>query len=453
MSITQPVATIERLPNEILYNILVQMPDLPTAVNLLKTIPFFKQLFLQRSDAILSTILENALGLQFSKIAWTILSLRYGPLSLWQQRLFSVRAPEPHRYAHSRCWAHHDEELDDITDAQHYMDVQHQMDLHLEGNESRSYDGIRADHPGTQSPLPILNELASISQDTEYWTAAFIKSRCRRPRKTPGSPVQEESRSHPASTAELYRIRRAFWRFWLLCNLAYPRTGPDCWVSGDNPKWFAISFIARLTEWELEEMRCIYHFLQAEYHAFFATKNFTLAFHSVNELLVAQQPAPIRRLLLNMGYRPSAIIPRALDEIENWGPSFLLSTLDLSRTYNLTKKLVNPRTSWTNVPNGVNSPNIGWERYTIHMGLFSYLRFNPRRVQRWNRVVCIFNWGYCFWDLERLRRWEILYEPIPARGPGLRIDLRLWQDGFSGGPRCSDPECNEDLWVMASRRE
>ena len=223
------------LPNGIIANILHHIPDLSTLANLLQSHILHKQLFIPRYRRILTYNFERCLPKQYQRIAATIQSLRYGSFRFTSEDPFQA------------------------------------ILAYLNDTSGRCMIYVLID------PLAALTDIAHIYTDIEHWTKIFFEICCRKPEIIQQQELITPTTESPASKTELYRIRRALWRFWLLYHLALAIGDADS-IYPHLPLWMnSVNLSARkskarlsniqltLTVWEAEELECVYYFLQDEY--------------------------------------------------------------------------------------------------------------------------------------------------------------------------------------------
>ena len=312
----------ESLPNELWCMILSSISDLQTLSNAISAFPSLYELFNYRHQEIFGAVLENSRPYQFSKIISAILILRY-------DRPFKHLCPEI-RPAEALGIL--------LSDA-------------LEGNQGR------IDVPFIEDPLWALQEIARLCEDTQLFIQAFIQSRWRRPTNCTSHSISQPPPPHlpePKPVIE-YRTRRAFWRFWLICELQR--------VSSKRSQWplcfhdtFTI-FFRGLTNWEIEEMVGIYFFIRD-----LCTRNpfdpaGVIPVHYNHILLDPIQHYLIQRLLYSMGYeslsgglpviRLDHHIRIALEFLCVVVPPYLLDRPPSTE----------PRTFWSDAPFEANAPS------------------------------------------------------------------------------------------------
>lgn len=181
--------------------------------------------------------------------------------------------------------------------------------------------------------------------------------------------------AHPSPT-ELHRVRRAFWRFLLYSDL-FHEPNPKYTVPQDGTKDATCAFIEFLTVWELEEIQCAYHHLQAQVTEYADPDS------------PSHSPDLANRLRTTCGLPsntpdspPSKESPRRNRPITD----FLHYYRNLSRSVAATK--------WPDTP-AANKPNAGWQYLQQHIENPS-LGYDLR--SREMPLRCFLDWGYCIWD-------------------------------------------------------
>ena len=405
---------LDPIPNEILSMIMASMPDLRTLSTFLKAYPSSRPLYRSTYKKILSGSLYQQPSLQIAKLMSTVISIRNEPS-------FST-AVHPTSY------------FDDRLESE---------------QEPVILDSLR-------NPEFALADIAQVSSDIEQYIREFLTSRLR-------EPSVYTCAIHPViyvpSQQEMHRIRRAFWRLQLLFSMIRKPFTPTC---EDLPsiELAHLYTLNSLKDWELEEVICVYAFLEQFYHEA-RIGSHPASFH--------EQIPIIQRLLLNVGHNPNHNVPEALD-IE-W-PSFLQRPpfSRLTRPGRLTDVFWFPRmrnpenrprlqTAWSYMPLA-NAPNIGWQR-TVHFfgqRQGSWIIQAPRTANFFARLAPhgLLSWGYCMWDAQRILNWGLLH-----RGGLVWLD-RLSVVGARGGGDYTCMKCvsdrierirssREDLWVRKCR--
>ncbi|KAI4275648.1 MAG: hypothetical protein LQ337_003079 [Flavoplaca oasis] len=275
-------------------------------------------------------------------------------------------------------------------------------------------------------PISALEDITTTQRDIETWTSHFIRTRCVRP-TIPGAGTAALSQEEPATSSEIYRIRRALWRFWLLCQLACPIT--PCTVRHERHEaYMMFPFWRNLTAWELEELECIYYFLRDEYE---------LLRVGSQGSLVNNQPPLVQKLLLIMGYRPSDIAPPKLDLRSTYVGGESLTEAAFGCRVACSREIL---TIWPDAPSEVHERNAGFAFYDKRMYNL-YEVFSDTYYDRQMPILCCLKWGYCIWDRERLLRWGMLN--TETRGG---VDwMTRWSRGDSGGEGCIHRKCQGDF--------
>ncbi|KAL8924086.1 MAG: hypothetical protein Q9208_004223 [Pyrenodesmia sp. 3 TL-2023] len=401
------MSLLASLPTELRHLILSSIPSLPTLSSLLIAYPFLTPLFTHHHRTLFAKILVNTKPVQFGELACLIFLLQ-------------------HTTHQGARWG------SVITLAK----VRRDMRAFVEGGwgeENGKGKGKREEGYGMvsamQDPLKALGEMVVVYQDIDAWTDAFVKSRCRRPEVRCGKTGSSATNTTAATAAtaataetapsptELYRIRRALWRFWVLCMLAHCPLGLMRRCSF-HVEAVQRDFLEGLTPWELEELECVFVFLRDAYRASVGAESG----QERGEARVRDQPASIRRLLALMGYMLDSPRPSTLDSADpnHTDPNHTHSDPILSsqlfdharRTYNLP---TSPPTIWPDTPAGVNAPNEGWLCYCRnsvvgpdnYYGMFNGLA-PPCEEKGRGPMEGFQRWGYCVWDEGRLTGWDML---------------------------------------------
>lgn len=208
-------SALPSLPNEMLNLIFSYCTDLPTAVKSIQAVPILEVLFKDRYRTHLLRILQGCLPLQIQKIVSAILAIRHGRLDAHKTSAGET-VLEP-KVGQSLLIDHLPMPRDATQSQSSCKPLEAGLDFYLEKSENP------CEIPPLDHPSSALQDIAMIHQDVEDWTYAFLSSCCRCPRMTAddlNQPLRQEIQTSPT---EFYRIHRAFWRFWLLCDLVYPQ--------------------------------------------------------------------------------------------------------------------------------------------------------------------------------------------------------------------------------------
>lgn len=344
------------LPPEIWYTILSAVPDLLTLIHLMLVFPHLEAYFAIRYRELFADILGNSSSFQISKLASYVLFVRHG-------------TPPIYEYGLQKCTS---------------KDI---LRTFLE-NDERPCVTCRMD-----DPVAALVDLAALYDETDCWTDAFILQRCCQSRlKTPA--VQGPERR--ASPTELYRVRRALWRIWALCesaNTLSESRQPTVNVYAVN------DFFEGITPWELEEMECLYLFLRDEYRSLSIHIKKAAIDHSIT---IHYQAHLLRRLRSTMGYWLEPHFTAAVESKTPWTILYYFAMVKYRPTF---YRPQTPLTIWSDAPAGANSQNEGWRCYSRNSA-----------TSPWPRIPTSFHisgsdfqeWGYCIWDQERLDDWKML---------------------------------------------
>ncbi|KAI4187014.1 MAG: hypothetical protein L6R41_003092 [Letrouitia leprolyta] len=112
-----------------------------------------------------------------------------------------------------------------------------------------------------EDPLSALKDIATFYDDIDCWITAFVRFRCRPPNSSVADP-ESRVRGRFPSRIELWRIRRALWRFWTMCELAYTNTQASKGGLRTINENAIRPFMQYLTLKKLEEVECIYFFFK-----------------------------------------------------------------------------------------------------------------------------------------------------------------------------------------------
>ena len=214
----------EDLPNEIWYDTWERLHDLQLLCNLLSTSRLLQTLFASLSHQILTSIVHHARADQLRTFAAIIMILRHFP---------SRRNSIPH---------------DDQTKLRPIM-------------TAMTYQGVCVTLPALPNQSDAFRDMATLYSQTSHFVALFIASRCRQNGAGSTNPILSPPpllpSEPPASQIELYRLHRAFWRYWLICEITY-RTPV---TSRSEHPIKAAQALRGLRIWELEEIYFIHQFL------------------------------------------------------------------------------------------------------------------------------------------------------------------------------------------------
>ncbi|KAL8784924.1 MAG: hypothetical protein Q9213_003666 [Squamulea squamosa] len=392
----------ENLPSEIWLIIQSAISDLPTLTNLIAAHPPLEKLFLSNYRNQLADVLVNASSLQFSRLVSGIIWLRYG------------------------------RECGDQFNQQDY-------EIQLK-DETQPWK-----LPKLRYPLLVLADLAVLHRDIDYWTDAFLSSCCRGPElrmaklkaKGPPPPVER-----PSSPTEEYRIRRALWRFFFLCESTYNNHNPYPKLPRRScVRMIGVKdFLESITLWELEEIECLYLFLEQRYRKLRIRPDDSKEDRDLPR--VKDESPVIQRLLLAMGYELYSPSPTNIDQ-DSLSGQYTLNNLTFYQDVFLRgrqcrSRASEPLTSWSDAPLHVFTPSTGWDyycRYSVATpgGLADLLW--PKCLDRDRGPAKRFQqWGYCIWDSKRLRDWRMLEGPI--KGPW-KVNRLRWYGCLERRRQCN----------------
>lgn len=210
---------LDRLPNEVILNIIAKMPDLTTLYDFLTANPCSANLYRSTYKKILAGTLHQVDSQQLRKLIATIICIRN------RKRLVDTDLPS------------------------YFTD-------HL---EDRRTPLIIED---ISEPLSALQDIVLVAQGIQNLEVSFIASRLRQPRHN----ARIDQKEHAPSQTELHRIRRAFWRLQLLSDLLQSDSKNPIHADDED---IGEDFISSLTIWEMEELECaFYHWRSQQYTNF-----------------------------------------------------------------------------------------------------------------------------------------------------------------------------------------
>ena len=191
------------------------------------------------------------------------------------------------------------------------------------------------------------------------------------------------------SPTELHRVRRAFWRLLLYSDLFHePNPRYTVPINGVGQRADATCvFIKFLTVWELEEMQCAYHHLQAQ----------------VVECADLNSPShsPDLANRLRTTFRLPSDPPDSTQSRES--PRRNRHITDFIHYYRDIARHV-AATNWPDTQDA-NKPNAGWQYLQQHS---KNSQLSSQLSSRTEPLRCFLDWGYCIWDASRLDSWWLI---------------------------------------------
>lgn len=406
---------LERLPNEILFEILEYVPDFVSLRNVVLACPVFYRLYPGRFITLFTSILDQIHSRQLRGLVKTVLAVRHNTTTKC-----SLNA----RFTYKDF-------IFTIPD--------------VKGDPLRLEDVVH--------PLSALCHIAAAYQDLKYFEKSFVASCFSR-----WGLDQTEERA--MSPAEIHRIQRALWTVQLLLETSnaepplnsvsiLERAGTiDNFPSRHNGSPSSSNengrlvygldlptetefcrqrdgirdyFIYRLTPWELEEVECLFLHLCSQYRILKRRRA---------RVSVRRQRPIVKRLLARFGFGVHMRSPARLEDCRMGGLAKVtpLGLLLHSRLPRSTFERL--ETSTCDVP-GADRPNSGgWESFRIYnrYGHYSDNRMPGHRL--WLEPGVLHDWGYCIWDDERLRDWD-WFDPDNDRKPNwvvweAHLTQKLW---------------------------
>lgn len=234
----------------------------------------------------------------------------------------------------------------------------------------------------------------------EYFTTAFLKAtRHPRPQRSPRLSRGNVD-NFPLQHAEGIRIQRALYRFQRICQM-YPRItqpsqrGPT--MFGEHPLG---DFIRRLPSWELEELHCIYRFL-------------------ISSLSFLDEP-PYSFFIRDECLSKGLTAWRYKEHVVSLGLIFLwkLMVAPLETRMSLLKRYCGSDShslsdvlplGGTNTGIGVHASSRSLTIQSLFGPSAGWVLFHPPSAKDRGRAPMdeLRDWGYCFWERERLEAWGV----------------------------------------------
>lgn len=192
------------------------VPDLSSLMNMILASPRAKDLFQSFHKEIFSAVLKLEMSTRLQRIIHTVMIVRH------HTPLNTTGPDELFRF-------------------------------HLDG------DGQAQEIDFLPDPITTLRDTVHSANWIDFFVKSFVNSRIENPGDYSGMPEA------PPSSTELHRIRRAFWRLRLYCDLFHgaditPHEPGHSRTQMKGPQ----TFLIRLCPWEIEEPECVYGYLQTQ---------------------------------------------------------------------------------------------------------------------------------------------------------------------------------------------
>ncbi|KAI9878357.1 MAG: hypothetical protein M1830_001138 [Pleopsidium flavum] len=343
-------SSLASLPAELLIIVMKNVPDLPSLMNLILAIPNAKSLYESFYKEIFSAVLDLGMSSQLQQIVHTVMIVRQHTLSTTDlDELFRIR-------------------LDGEVQA-------HEIDF-------------------LPDPITTLRDIVHSVNWIEFFIETFLISRLENPGDYSGIPEAQPS------SAELHRIRRAFWRLQLYCDLFHK---PNDVTPPEQTPWRTQmkgprTFLCRLCPWEIEELECVYGYMQTQFDTASSIKQESdkvcslLEIPFLHRILVTPGCTERFQSLAGAVCQPGLFLPYALERFRSDHSTRL--------KYHSTKNIAK---TWSD-SHGTNVANAGFD-YLVKAHEYGQgrLRWIP-----WDRFQ---KWAYCMWDETRLEEWGLLGNP------------------------------------------
>ncbi|KAL8645447.1 MAG: hypothetical protein Q9226_007297 [Calogaya cf. arnoldii] len=356
------MASLEQLPNETLRNILESIPDFVSLRNFTLAVPLASELLKRSHQAILVSLISRIEPCEYRNLVSATLAARYNP--------------------RAECCGHPLDTKDHTCDNPKPLDIPFTVSCIVD-------------------PIEAVRDIVLTCEDMDHHLETFRTSCFERIGVDP-------AKQKPLSAIETHRIRRALWRFQLLCEVAYPRSTVE---SPRRRRQYAGTKLRRdcLTSglgWEHVELQCIYIHLEKEYLKFAVPT--TSSDGSRQKVPIRSQPEIVRKLATAVGFTLDDPTPYRLDsgrKGEHLSSNFIHKAFPVwSLSLNDSER---PPSPWYD--GFVNRPNEGWEtlmwvqlmRLQDQGGLIQWLLPSDNE-HRGTRLV---NQGFCIWDMDRIRDW------------------------------------------------
>lgn len=269
-------------------------------------------------------------------------------------------------------------------------------------------------------PVAALRTILQIQKAVDHFTLVFARALCQPPTTCP----QTQQLENPVlSATESHRIRRSLWRFQICCELSsswMPSGELDLAQSGaDDRIPRLMMYLKQFNPWEVEELNCIYDFLENMLQRDPRDPRLDYLGNTVNPYALPAprfgaaapgQAAPgVKAKILSQGLpflrtylRQTHPRTRVSREQTLYFPSdeFVLPALyelkNGHRFSQISEIVISSNTCpWTD-NHGAHLANAGWNYFSAEhpqdISSFAYLR----------------QFGFCIWDSNRLVSWDVL---------------------------------------------
>ncbi|KAL8846309.1 MAG: hypothetical protein Q9221_008592 [Calogaya cf. arnoldii] len=362
--------SLEQLPNETLRNVLELIPDFVTLRNFTSAYPLASELLKHSHQAILVSLISRIEPYEYRNLVSATLAARYNP--------------------RAECCGYPLDTKDHSCDNPKPLDIPFTVSC-------------------IADPIEAVRDMASSCEDMDYHLKTFTAS-CFE------SIGVEPGKQKPLSATETHRIRRALWKFQLLCEVAYPRSTVE---SPRRRRQYAgtklrIGGLMSWLSWEYAELQCIYLHLQNEYLKLAVPT--TSSDGRQHKVPIRSQPEIVRKLATAVGFTLDDPTPYRLDsgrKGERLSSNFTHKAFP-DASWFLAKSERSP-SSWHD--GFVNGPNEGWEILMRVQDRGDVIRW-PLASDDGHGAIRLRNHGFCIWDKERIRDW------------GANFSFRYWNVAY-----------------------
>ncbi|KAA6412169.1 MAG: hypothetical protein FRX48_04320 [Lasallia pustulata] len=308
------------------------------------------------------------------------------------------------------------------------------------------YKARRHAEPPPSLPLPVSIELICFHKKIiRYFAKHFASS------LLAVHPLSRDSALCyvPPSSTETRRIHRALYRFELYYRLfAGSRWEAAEWLGFPAP---TINFLSLYPPWEVEELHCVHDFLYRR----FLVAYIDVAQHDVRMGNFGMHSGPLKAeqlgtfdhqiehcLSLGLTYVHEAMTSPGLEDRIELNPAGLSYkyfpgvVLRYYKTLRMTSHAEGNQTAnflGGSLSNRPNEAWVWWKRLLY-----------PDTCDSQDSLVELRKWGYCMWDSDRLRDWEVLRE---------EYDVAYFEKKFCENSAELGRKWTEAMWTEACRAQ
>lgn len=238
----------------------------------------------------------------------------------------------------------------------------------------------------------------------ETLTNTFLRTAMQSSRNREATQSEGDYPAFPLQHVERIRIQRGFYRFQRICQM-YPRQQRSTSCCGSNRSDHPLrEFVRGLPSWELEELRCVYRFLvqnlsfldRPEVYSSRGPRSKVAGFASyrAREQIVSMGLMFIHKLMTT----PPDLQMELLREYCGPGTRPVILSDILPLDGGLTRSNARPRLKAPRADSLI-GPSVGWTVFRPST------RTQTEKSQDASCLIGLRDWGYCFWERERLEAW------------------------------------------------